>query len=459
MKKNIFLGLFSAMGLIVSAGCSKNWLDVKSDKTQTVASSYSDFQELLDQTTQMNYWAPAIGEVGSDGHFITDQSWASISYDNGKDAYSWSHNYPYTQVTDWTTSYPIAFISDLVLEGLQKLKPQTNSDQEQWNNIRGQALFHRANLFFELAQIWAPPYDSSTANKDLSIPLRLSSDITTPSVHSTVEQSYVQIINDLQEATRLLPQRAKFLTRPSFTATFALLARVYLSIGNYDSAFAYSDKCLQVYNSLIDYNTLDTTASSVGLFNREVLFHNVMYTDPYDQFLDVGCLIDTALYNLYNQNDLRRPVFFQINPDSTISYKGNYNSRSDAQLFCGMATDEVYLIRAECYARSGNTSNAMADLNTLLQSRWRTGTFVPFTAVDANDALAQILVERRKELLMRGIRWTDLRRLNKDNRFALTLSRTIGGTTYTLAPNSFRYTLPIPDDIIQITGMQQNPGW
>src|SRR6185312_1265985 len=205
MKKNIFLGLFSAMGLIVSAGCSKNWLDVKSDKTQTVASSYSDFQELLDQTTQMNYWAPAIGEVGSDGHFITDQSWASISYDNGKDAYSWSHNYPYTQVTDWTTSYPIAFISDLVLEGLQKLKPQTNSDQEQWNNIRGQALFHRANLFFELAQIWAPPYDSSTANKDLSIPLRLSSDITTPSVHSTVEQSYVQIINDLQEATRLLP--------------------------------------------------------------------------------------------------------------------------------------------------------------------------------------------------------------------------------------------------------------
>lgn len=459
MKMNLYQRLSLALLLALMVSCNKSWLDVKSDKSQTVAADYSDFQELLDQTTQMNYWAPIIGEVGSDGHYITNESWSTISYDNGINAYTWTHNDPYTHVTDWTTSYPIAFTADLVLEGIAKLKPATNSDQLQWNNIRGQALFHRANLFFELAQIWAPPYDSGSAGKDLSIPLRLSSDITAKSIHSTVQQTYNQIISDLQEAKTLLPQKAAYLTRPSLPATLALLARVYLAVGNYDSAFAYSDKCLQLYSDLLDYNTLDTTASSVGLFNKEVLFHNVMYTGPYYQFMDVGCLIDTALYDLYDGNDLRRAVFFLVNADSSITYKGNYNDRSDAELFCGMATDEVYLIRAECNARKGNVSNAMNDLNILLQSRWRTGTFVPFTAFDSDDALAQILIERRKELLMRGLRWTDLRRLNKDDRFAVTLSRNIGGTTYTIAPNSFRYTLPIPDDIIQITGMQQNPGW
>ncbi len=101
----------------------------------------------------------------------------------------------------------------------------------------------------------------------------------------------------------------------------------------------------------------------------------------------------------------------------------------------------------------------MNDLNTLLQNRWRTGTFVPFTASNADDALMQILTERRKELVLRGIRWQDLRRLNKEDRFKITITRTIAGNTYSIEPNSYKYTFPIPDDVIQLSGMKQNPGW
>src|SRR4051794_5490712 len=100
----------------------------------------------------------------------------------------------------------------------------------------------------------------------------------------------------------------------------------------------------------------------------------------------------------------------------------------------------------------------MEDVNVLLGQRYRKG-FVPLVAANAKQALAIVLQERRKELLFRGLRWTDLRRLSHDIDYAQTITRVIDGTTYTLEPNSFRYTFPIPDDIIQITGIAQNPGW
>jgi hypothetical protein len=98
----------------------------------------------------------------------------------------------------------------------------------------------------------------------------------------------------------------------------------------------------------------------------------------------------------------------------------------------------------------------MNDLNTLLMTRWKTGTFVPYQAANADDALQQILTERKKELLFRGTRWADLRRLNKDSKFAMTLTRIINGVTYTLPPNDPRYAMPIPDNEISLSGIPQN---
>src|SRR5699024_1246882 len=115
-----------------------------------------------------------------------------------------------------------------------------------------------------------------------------------------------------------------------------------------------------------------------------------------------------------------------------------------------------YLIRAECYARQGNATQAMNDLYTLLVTRWKTGTYVPFTASGAKEALHIILGERRKELLFRGLRWMDIKRLNREGAH-IVLKRIINGKVFTLPPNDNRYALPIPEDIISLTGMKQNP--
>jgi len=50
-----------------------------------------------------------------------------------------------------------------------------------------------------------------------------------------------------------------------------------------------------------------------------------------------------------------------------------------------------------------------------------------------------------------------LRRLNLDIQRAITLKRNLNGVLYTLPPNDARYVLPVPDLVIQLSGIQQNP--
>jgi hypothetical protein len=76
-------------------------------------------------------------------------------------------------------------------------------------------------------------------------------------------------------------------------------------------------------------------------------------------------------------------------------------------------------------------------------------------AADRADALKKIRTERRKELLMRGMRWIDLKRYNREGE-NLVISRNIGGKLVSLAPNAGYYALPIPVDIIEQTGIAQN---
>ncbi|MEI9809089.1 MAG: RagB/SusD family nutrient uptake outer membrane protein [Bacteroidota bacterium] len=165
--------------------------------------------------------------------------------------------------------------------------------------------------------------------------------------------------------------------------------------------------------------------------------------------------VDSVLYNSYSINDKRKDVFFK-SISGRIAFTGSYYGSS---FFDGLAIDELYLIRAECNARKNNTALALQDLNALLVKRWKTGQFIPIIANDATDALDKIIAERRKELCFRGIRWTDLRRLNKDSQFAKTITHGLLGTStiYTLLSNDNKYVWPIPSSEVMYSNIPQNP--
>jgi hypothetical protein len=185
-------------------------------------------------------------------------------------------------------------------------------------------------------------------------------------------------------------------------------------------------------------------------FNPEVIFNS---TFSFGIFNASRLIVEPTFLDSYSEGDYRRKVFFKDNPNGTTTYKGSYNS--DKNLFGGLATDELYLIRAECNARIGNITTALTDLNHLLKTRWNLS-YKELNADNAEQVLTFILKERRKELVFRGLRWQDLRRLNKDNRFATTLTRTLNNQIYTLPPNDKKYVFPIDEMELKLSGIQQN---
>jgi hypothetical protein len=255
-----------------------------------------------------------------------------------------------------------------------------------------------------------------------------------------------------------LPDVAFYKVRPAKPAAYALLSRLYLVMQDYPNALLYADSCLKKVDSILNYNTLVSTVNfPIPALNREVIFQATL-GDDLQAGLGVNCIVDSTLYRSYDNNDLRKTLFYKTGTTGQINFVGTYTggtASSVSKAFGGIATDELYLTRAECYARTGNVAAALNDLNKLMIARWKTGTFVPFTAANADEALAIILRERRKETPFRGLRWLDLRRLNSEGA-NITLTRILNGEKYTLPPNDPKYALPIPPDVITISGMPQN---
>jgi hypothetical protein len=225
-----------------------------------------------------------------------------------------------------------------------------------------------------------------------------------------------------------------------------------MSMAEYATAGKCADSTLKYQNTLMDYNAISTTSSRpFTRTNVEVIYQNKVIS--YSTFSSTGTLIDSILYKSYAANDLRKAIYFK-SAVGGVNFKGSYDGTTN--LFAGLTVDEMYLNRAECKARAGDATGALSDLNTLLKKRFKNGTFVAVTANDAKSALVKILAERRKELLYRGLRWMDLKRLNLEPDFAKTLTRVLNGVTYTLPPNDPRYVLPIPDEEIALGGLSPN---
>lgn len=452
MGRLINFRFLSILIILFGAGCNK-FLSEKPDKSLAVPSTLKDLQALLDNNGTLNSETNA-GEISSGDFYLTQADWASLSSEANRRAYIWEKDYLFeSNSTDWLMFSTTVYYCNTVLEGLQNIE-RSNSNFNQYDNIKGQALFFRAKHFLAASLIWAPVYDETTASKDLGLPLRKNTNFNEKSVRSSVKETYELIISDLKQAISLLPNIPLSYVRPSKPAAYACLSRTFLAMGKYKESGLYADSCLQLSNELIDYNSLAGSSASYPFvtLNKEVLVDGVA-TAGQILTLTRARIVD-ELYQQYDADDLRKTLFFTTNADGSHGFKGRYTGR--ASLFLGIATDEMYLTRAECLARNKQPKEAMLLLNKLLLNRWRSGKFQTFIADNEVEALDLILKERRKELLFRGLRWLDLKRLNKEGR-GITLKRTLDGKAFILSPNDLRYALPIPEDVIELSGMQQNP--
>lgn len=459
MKHNLNV-ILSLLLTIFMQSCKSDFLDAKPDKSLTVPRTLADLQSLLDNSDNVMNETPYLGLVSSDDVYISDLGLVPMrapvpaAYKWEKEFYSGLVDYS----TDWITCYKQVFYSNIVLEAVDNLTE--NHAKSSLDNVKGTAYFFRAYAFFQVAQQFCETYDRTNASETLGIPLRLVPDVDIPSVRSSLEQTYTQIVLDLEHSLRLLPEMQIKLTRPTKIAACALLARVYLVMGDYENAERYASQVLAKQSTLLNYNQFDPnstrpfpTVLQEG-YNPEVLFYSVMGTIPGFQ-ISSEAGVDTALYHAYDDHDLRKGLFFRKRSQTVFSFKGQYSGAG--VYFTGLAVDEIYLIRAECRARMGDFQGALSDINKLLVTRWKAGRYVPFSFLDRDQLLSQILNERRKQLVFRGLRWSDLRRLNKDEKTGMSLFRRVQGELIELRPNDPKYVFALPPDVIKYSNMEQNP--
>lgn len=457
-KRNRFPVIILAL-FIVTGGCKK-FLDEKSNQSLIIPAAVQDLQALVDNQLQVNQRDPSAADLSADDYYLSTADYQALSEEE-RNMYTWqkSNLFKTGINNDWALCYISINRANQVLEGLKKIE-RLPGDEAAWNNAKGHALFLRARSFLFAVALWAVAYDPTTANTDPGIPLRLSPEFNTASVRASVQASYDQVIADLKEAVPLLPETAVHVVRPGKAAAYAMLARTYLWMRRYDSCLKYTDSCLQIRSGLKNYNELNAAANypfSALRYNNPEDLSNFSMAGPPNALNNSRAKVDSMLFNAYNVNDLRKKVFFRANTGAntgSYAFKGSYVG--SVVPYSGIALDEVWLMRAECYARAGEMQNALNDLNRLLTNRWNNAVpFVPVTAANAAEALSRILEERRKELLFRGLRWMDIKRLNKEGA-NIVLQRLVNNQIYTLLPNDKRYALPIPEDVIAMSGMLQN---
>ncbi len=446
--------------LLSALGCKKSFLDAKPKTDLLVPKTLDDFTALLDNTTVLNYTS-ALGQMAADEYvFVSYQTWQATFTATERNSYIWATDTFDGEVSrlDWNRPYISIFYANNVLEALEKSNLQNTAKA---NQLRGWALFIRAFAYHDLVKTFCLAYNPATANTDLGLPLRLSADIDEVLPRSSLQQTYDLILNDLLEASQLLGTEFPTMNRnrPYKGTSYAMLSRVYLSMNKFVEAEKYADSALILYNQLIDFNTVSqTNASPFAIDNIETIFSSAQVSDygiTINTVSNTAIMVDPELLSTYKVNDLRKTIYFGINTSGRYYFKRGYYGSGNYP-FSGIATNEVILNKAECLARRNQIQEAMDVLNSLLLKRFDNRyAYVKLVATSTEEAIAHVLIERRKELIWRGIRWGDIKRLNQIGA-GITLKRSLNGMDYILQVNSPKYALPIPEDEISRSGIQQN---
>jgi hypothetical protein len=222
-------------------------------------------------------------------------------------------------------------------------------------------------------------------------------------------------------------------------------------MGRYGDCLALCQSVLPDFK-LIDYTKVNiSVAYPMTQFNEEVIFHSIM---AYYSYKDSKTLVDTNLMRTYADDDLRLKAFFAPRGENA-AFIGNYSG--SLSLFNGLAIDEVYLMAIECLTRINKLDGAKTIYQTFMASRLRDHRIVVLKeSITQAELLNIVLLERRKSLLYRGLRFSDIRRLNRNEKAEITMTRVLGDKIIQIKPNSPNYILPIPDNVIDLSGIAQN---
>ena len=346
----------------------------------------------------------------------------------------------------WEMSYKIIYGANVAIS-MADLKGSDPLTEQ----LKGESYFLRAYATHNLVRFFAKPYSDANSQQP-GVILREDKSDNMPKARATLEETYNYIIKSLKTAESLMSEEMpsernndnhKFAGKH---AVWALLSRIYLYKNERDSCIMYSD---MVINS--GMFTLETAESYPSYFPSAKTGSESIWLIPYNPVDDqLEGAVASMIYNGNNcwaeegaTTSLMEDMGFgtdmvdidqrwkYILTDAMVVKNGvnmYYISKFSEQdgsptlsspVFLRLA--EVYLNRAEAFAKKNDVSSAVTDLNTILENRL----LIPegeviedFLYHDGNigddEILNVVLKERRIELAFEGHRIFDLLRNGKD---------------------------------------------
>lgn len=462
--------------LVSFSGC-KNYLDIV-PKGKLIPTTVEDYENMLNEITVASYGDYFIDLITDDAFLpeVQPRNLFTKLALNGRRIYTFKKDVFDESSNDflWSETYKRIFYFNSVVDNI--MDAIDGSDQAK-RSVRAEALFGRALEHLLLVNIYARHYDPATAATDPGIPLVLVADIGAKHKRNTVKAVYEQILSDLEEAVKFLPESSKISKfRTNKAAGYALLSRVYLYMGDYAKSQGYASQSLASYNTLVDMNTYEViipgpfpfvpgaplgwTDIPDGQYHPETLVAR-HFLRPFGLGMDVCA--SPELTALFNNDDMRWVLYYANGWPPAPPF--NYMENEHVKIYLrgdffnnALSTPEVYLNRAECKVRANDMQGALDDVNMLRKNRIKPTAYKVLTLADFNNNQEQVLrfvlEERRRELAFTGNRIADLKRLNKDPRFSKVIKHMAEGQEYILEPNSDNYLRQIWP-----AASKYNPDW
>lgn len=466
MKKIIAISALSIF-LVGLVSCDKETELYQSIKTEDA------YKTVLDVDNGINgaYYAlgsyrflgmniPALGDMASDvstanassGHFVTFNKYTIDQY-AGELSQIWLYGY---QVIDRCVR---------ASNGAELLLPKTTveADVQTLYRALSQAYALKALSNFYMVNIFGLPYQPGVQNTQLGIVLLQNKPIEpfTTVTRSTVEDTYTQILSDIQKAkdNYALYINAGGSELSAFYmnegAIFALEARVKLYMQDWDGAITAAQNAITIKGAVpVPNDIYKTMWRSIAISDEDI------FTIAKSENDNLSANSLNTLYGSYKGQisvtargklavtDIRKSL---INTFTTTNQPAKFQGTSTSQATSNIPVfrvSEMYLIMAEAKARKG--VDLTGAQNDLFFTAKRNTAITAATDLPATQAglITFIADENVREFFAEGHRWFDLRRTGQ--------TFTFSGKVFDVA----KFVYPIPDaEVASGSGVTQNENW
>lgn len=378
----------------------------------------------------------------------------------GDDSFQWTYTENSGDHTNlWMKFYSNIHACNTSIKEAEDIEPANAEEAKIKDNCLGSVLFMRAYSYFDLLRFFA----DFEKKEGYGIPYSKQPIILEQLSRNTVAECFAALEEDLEKAEQLLsettPAQPEYLCK---TAAKALLARVMLYARNYDKAYRLASEVLAVkpIATMAEYPTIwKNQADYDVIFKLKKLPGEEKLGDIFF-WNDNSSLFEASkeIQKDFTDKDIRKDCFFAKGPDRdnvlvdrVIKYQGSKENIGLVDQIL-LRSSEMLLIMAECKAQTGDLTTASKHLNELRAQRIEDWVSTDYTSKD--EALKEILLERRRELCYEGHRFFDMRRFN------LPINKPI--LNKTLEVGDFHRLMPIPLSEMQgnhVIEKQQNPGY